>query len=96
MLDADEFLRHALFHRDDTDPMAYCHRPIIVRSSSTHLGWGLSRLRYTLPGRRQKVIENDVILLWSDTKRVITGGDILGRLMDGIANHDANHQSKTS
>jgi hypothetical protein len=30
------------------------------------------------------VIDEDIILLWGETKRVITGADILGRLMRGI------------
>ena len=32
------------------------------------------------------VIDHDIVLYWTgDTKRVITGGDILGRLLHGIA-----------
>jgi hypothetical protein len=34
------------------------------------------------------VIDNDLILLWSDDKRVITGTDILGRLLRGITRRD--------
>ena len=33
------------------------------------------------------VIDHDVILVWSDEKRVITGADILGRLLRGIVIH---------
>lgn len=29
-------------------------------------------------------IDHDIILLWGDTKKVITGSDILGRLLQGI------------
>ena len=35
------------------------------------------------------VIDNDVILVWAKEKRVITGADILGRLMSGIAKVEA-------
>jgi metal transporter CNNM len=31
------------------------------------------------------VIENDLILVWSTRKRIITGSDLLGRLLRGIA-----------
>ncbi len=31
------------------------------------------------------VIENDIILVWSTRKRIITGSDLLGRLLRGIA-----------
>ncbi len=85
VLDSDGFLRHVLFRRAVTDPMRFCHRPIIVKSRSTPLGWVLSRLRYSLPRFSDKVIEHDVIVLWNDSRRVITGSDILGRLLEGIA-----------
>jgi hypothetical protein len=31
------------------------------------------------------VIENDLILVWGVRKRIITGSDLLGRLLRGIA-----------
>lgn len=33
----------------------------------------------------EDIVENDVILLWSEPPRLITGTDILGRLLRGIA-----------
>ena len=34
------------------------------------------------------VIDHDLILVWSNEKRLITGADILGRLLHGIARRD--------
>lgn len=85
VLDADGFLRHALLHRSATDPGRFCHRPVVVRSAQTPIGRVLSQLKYALPQLADQVIEQDVILLWGETRRVITGADILGRLMEGIA-----------
>jgi len=85
VLDADGFLRRALFHDSVPDPHHFCHKLIIIRSRKTPLGSALSRLRYTRPSSANQVIEQDVILLWGENKRVITGSDILGRLMEGIA-----------
>ena len=31
------------------------------------------------------VIDNDIILVWGAQKRIITGADLLGRLLRGIA-----------
>ena len=31
------------------------------------------------------VIDNDLILIWGTQKRIITGADLLGRLLRGIA-----------
>jgi metal transporter CNNM len=33
------------------------------------------------------VIDNDHILIWGEQKRIITGADLLGRLLRGIASH---------
>ncbi len=30
------------------------------------------------------VIEHDVLLIWGDNKRIITGADIFGRLLKGM------------
>ncbi len=85
ILDADGFVRHALFRGASADPMQFCHQPIVVGSSSTRLGSVMSRLQFDHMSQRSSVVENDVILLWADKKRVITGADILGRLLQGIA-----------
>lgn len=83
VLDSDGFLRHALFHKD-ANPYAYCHRPIIVRDLKTSLGDVLSRLKVEPENAGDDVIDQDIILIWGQERRVITGADILGRLMRGI------------
>lgn len=85
MLDADGFLRHVFLHPAETKPINYCHVPVVATSKDKSLGWVLSRLKYTVPSKADKVIIDDVVLLWGDTRRVITGADILGKLLDGIA-----------
>jgi hypothetical protein len=34
------------------------------------------------------VIDNDLILVWGEQKRIITGADLLGRLLRGIVMND--------
>jgi len=42
--------------------------------------------RFQLPsGNSEDIVEEDVILLWNEHPRVVTGADILGRLLRGIA-----------
>ena len=53
------------------------------------LGTVLSRLTVYAKSDVDDVIDHDLILLWSDEKRVITGADILGHLLRGIALRDA-------
>ena len=88
VLNANNFLRDALFGKEAFNPHSYCHRPIIVRDSGTLLGKVLARLSIHGTGEVDDVIDHDLILLWSDEKRVITGADILGRLMRGTGVQD--------
>ena len=82
-LDSDGFLTAAIFEKTDINPLEFCHRPIIVRDSKTLLGEAILQLKVK-PERSGDVIDKDVILFWGDEKRVITGADILGRLLKGI------------
>jgi len=56
--------------------------------ASTLLGKVLSRLRVDPKSAGDDVIDNDLILIWSKEKRVISGADILGRLLRGITVRD--------
>ncbi|MCR4290914.1 MAG: DUF21 domain-containing protein [Candidatus Scalindua sp.] len=87
ILDADGFLRSALFSTGPFQPYAYCHRPIIVKDPHIELGNVILKLRVNPEAAEDDVIDNDVILVWCDEKRVITGADILGRLLRGIVIH---------
>lgn len=53
--------------------------------AGSHL-WKMSSCDSRLKLQREgdDVIDADIILLWGKQKRVITGADILGRLMRGI------------
>ena len=84
VLDADGFLRAALLERKDCNPMRYCHKPVLVRNESMVLGHVLPRLRVRPRVPDDDVIDNDIILVWADRRRIITGADILGRLLRGI------------
>jgi len=88
VLNANAFLRDALFNDDFINPYIYCHRPIIVTDSKTLLGKVVSKLRVYPKSEVDDVIDNDLILIWSTEKIVITGSDILGRLLRGIAMRD--------
>ncbi len=81
-LDADGFLRAALFAPGPVNPADFCHRPITVNDQRTSLDDVLGHLE-TEPG--DDVITRDLILVWGQAKRVITGADLLGYLMRGIA-----------
>jgi metal transporter CNNM len=84
-LDADGFLRSALLHPDGVSIDDYCHRPIVVHDTKTTLEAVLPKFRVGRQHAGDDVIDHDVILVWGDERRIITGTDILGRLLRGIA-----------
>ncbi len=84
VLDADHFLRDALFTESALDPEVYGHRPVIVSDMSVRLGDVIGRMKFR-PKHDDDVIENDLILVWGKQKRIITGSDLLGRLLRGVA-----------
>ena len=84
-MDSDAFLRDVLFGDTPVNPTGYCHRPIIVKNPHVPLGNILSQLKACVHCMRDDIIDRDVILVWDQKeKRVITGADILGRLLSGI------------
>ncbi|MDH3221050.1 MAG: DUF21 domain-containing protein [Gammaproteobacteria bacterium] len=87
-LNTNQFLRDVLFADDEFHPYGYCHRPIVVTDGDTPLGKVLSGLKVHAETASDDVIENDLILVWGEQRRVITGTDILGRLLRDIASRE--------
>ena len=85
VLDSDAFLRAALFGGVGVNPYSYCHRPIVVKDMTLPLGKVIGRLKVRPERAEDDVIDEDIILVWGVKKRIITGADILGRLLRGIA-----------
>ena len=83
-LDADEILRAAIFSTETINPYAFCHRPLVVSDGTVPLGTLIRQLRVIPENRDDDVIDDDLILLWGKEKRIITGADLLGRLLRGI------------
>jgi CBS domain containing-hemolysin-like protein len=86
VIDADGFLRGALLEGEAFQPRSYCHRALVVTDPSKHLDAVLRMMRVDATHPEDDVIDRDVVLLWTPANhRVVTGADILGRLMRGIA-----------
>ncbi len=84
VLDAHHFLRDVLFEGVTIGPEPYWHRPIVVTNMNARLGdvIGLMKMRPEHP--EDDVIDHDLILVWGKQRRIITGADLLGRLLRGI------------
>jgi metal transporter CNNM len=83
LLDADGFLRAAILEKHPISPYEYCHRPILVTNKDTRLGSIIRQLSKNSTSENG-VIENDVVLVWTDQPRISTGADLLDRLLHGI------------
>jgi metal transporter CNNM len=55
----------------------------------TPLGGVIGRMKVKPERLGDDVIDNDLILVWGDEKRIITGTDLLGRLLRGIVTQDS-------
>jgi metal transporter CNNM len=85
VLDSHYFLRDALFNQLESTPNVYWHRPIIVQNMQTRLGEVIGRMTVAPERPGDDVIHHDMILVWGAQRRIITGSDLLGRLLRGIA-----------
>ena len=84
VLDSDGFLREALFDEARFNPFHHCHRPVVVNDLKARLGDVILQLKTSHHTEDSGVIDHDIILVWGLQKRVITGADILGRLLKGV------------
>lgn len=85
VLNAHHFLRDALLGEKPPQPENYSHRPIVTNDPATPLGNLIGLLKVRPRAGGDDVIDDDVILLWGRSKRIVTGADLLGRLLRGIA-----------
>lgn len=90
VIDADGCLRKALFEPDDFDPYQFCHRPIVITDENTSLSNAILKIKAneTLDKHFDGAIAHDVLLIWAEQKRIITGADIFGRLLKGMSTKD--------
>jgi metal transporter CNNM len=96
VLDSNHFLRDAFFDQAKKDHGPCWHRPVIVRDMQTRLGEVIGCLTVEQERPDDDVVDNDLILVWGTQKRIITGSDLLGRLLRGITTLDAENPASRS
>ena len=76
------------------DVYFYCHRPIVVSDPNVTLDEVLDQFVVEAVHGDDRVVDKDVILYWrKDARRIVTGADILGRLLQGIAKRVTSEQA---
>jgi CBS domain containing-hemolysin-like protein len=97
VMDTTKFLCDLHVEGEETDVYAQCHRPIVVTDEETHLDSVLGEFVVEAEDSHDHVVDRDVVLYWTaDHKRIITGADIFGRLLKGIAKRIPAPPSPTS
>lgn len=89
VLNLNEYLRASFRQTERIDPHPFCHSPIVVTNPHETLERSLTQLVVESDRHDDRVIDGEVILWWSpNAKRIITGPDLLGRLLHGIARRE--------
>ena len=88
VLDADALMRDVLFGSGPLNPYRFSHRPVVLLDGATPLGDAIRHLHVEPVRSEDDVIDKDLILVWGEERRIITGADILGRLLRGIVRQE--------
>jgi hypothetical protein len=94
VLDADGFIRDALFGKGAFNPRQFYHRPIVVTDDHETLGNAIRRFLVVPEHPEDDVVDHDIIIVWGNHRRIITGSDVLGRLLRGITKVAVPAQAK--
>jgi len=61
-----------------------CHSPIVVEDQKISLGDVILQMKNSSSRADDSSIDKDLVLVWGDDKKIVTGADILGRLLKGV------------
>jgi hypothetical protein len=90
VLNFNSFVNNFLLRNKASNPLEFCHIPLVIYEAEYPIGKILERWRVQPQGPEDDVIDEDLALLWTDKyKKIISGSDILGRLMREIAIEEA-------
>jgi len=79
-----EFTCEVLMHPDEFDPQRFTHPLLVERNGDRRLGELLPHFKVRPSWMGDTLVGNDVIVLWNEAPRLISGTDILGRLLRGV------------
>jgi len=89
VLETSDYLGALYALGDDVDVYDFCHRPVVVTNDDIQLDAVLGEFVVEASDKDDHLVDRDVVLYWTDEqKRIITGADIFGRLLRGIARRE--------
>ena len=91
VMETSDYLGGLYAKGEDVDVYDYCHRPVVVKDVDVRLDEVLGEFVVEASDIDDHVVDRDVVIYWTeDQKRIITGADIFGRLLRGIARREDN------
>lgn len=84
-----EYLSKLYSQGESVDIYSCCYRPVVVSDPKATLDTVLGEFVVEADDKNDDVVDRDVVIYWTeDEKRIITGADIFGRLLRGIAKRE--------
>ena len=84
-LNVDDYLRDLYGGKDEVPLLEYCQKPIVTTDPTLTVDRVLPQLDVESEHHGDRALDREVILYWGErSKRIITGADLLGRLLHGI------------
>lgn len=85
VVDGDGFLRSNILTEGYKPIKNFCDVPLVIKDENVNLGEIIKMLKKGIERHSDDPIDVDVLLFWTEgNKRIITGADLLGRLLKGI------------
>ena len=89
VVNTTNYLSDLFANGGDSDIYRHCHRPVVVADDQTTLDDVLGEFVVEASDKNDHLVDRDVVLYWTeDAKRIVTGADIFGRLLKGIARRE--------
>lgn len=89
VLETSDYLGQLYASSGVVDVYDFCHRPVVVVDEDVRLDSVLGEFVVEASDIDDHVVDRDVVVYWTDEgKRIITGADIFGRLLRGIARRE--------
>ena len=84
VLNSNRLLRAIFSGEESINLYAFCHKPIVVKNPNTRLGEIINEIHVNTGTLSKNILDERVVLYWSERKKIITASDILDRLLAGI------------
>ena len=89
VLESEAYLYEHFGADEEANPYDFCHRPVVIKDPTATLDTVLDKFVVEAEHREDNIVDRDVIVYWGPgARRIITGADILGRLLQGIAKRE--------